>query len=695
MSPSTLLRFLAPFLALCAWLQAQNCAQFVFQVPEAPGVQPLSREIEAVVILPSGERQALPAFLFGPGDDVFAVRARATMPGSYRLEAVRERINGETTTFPPATLGASEMRVAAATRQQVGIASWDSREFALADGSVYFPLGANLPWAEGPEAPGAYYRRVLAEYAKAGQNWTRIWMCSWSALNLDWLPASMGASPSPGRIDLRVATNWDEIIDAAEENGIFLQMVLQHHGQLSTAWDSNWAAHPWNAANPGGWLKSPKDFFTDARALDLTSQKYRYIAARWGYSTAVMAWELFNEPHNTDAFRANPSMEPEIAAWHRRMASVLRTADPYRHLITTSTLDLHSPIYDDMDFCQPHLYSSNVVVALRRFDSDPERLGKPVFWGEFGDEQSYHPEEVVRTNAAIPSLLWASLMGSGRYPATPWTGDTLLRENRLPEMQAMARFIRESGLIGRRGLEPFSPAVESKDRMPLLLEAGHWWQRIPAATLRLPTNGSMPESLYLVPRAFVGSPDSVKAGYPDRVTVKIHYDHAATATLRINKVGQHGACLRVELDDRMMAAQIWPALPKDAAEAPARAWQTSFPVEAGEHTLTIMNPGGPDWFELRDMDTGLDTPVIAAAGKRSGDFIVLWAYHRQGLTATVPPAEAVLLLDRVPAGDWSLTWWDSVNGTPLRTTELRHPGGTLRIPTPPISRHAALVLKRH
>jgi len=694
MLPKTLLRLLAPLVLLCGWLQAQNCAQFVFRVPEARDQQPLAREIEAVVILPSGEKLTLPAFLFGPGEDVFAVRARAVLPGGYRLDKVRERINGETTAIPSAPLGPVEVRLAATARQQVGIATWDSREFALADGSVYFPLGSNLPWAEGGEAPGPYFQRVLAEYARAGQNWTRIWMCSWSALNLDWLPAAMGSSPAPGRIDLRVAANWDAIVDAAEENGIYFQMVLQHHGQLSTAWDSNWAAHPWNAANPGGWLRSPKDFFTDERALALTSQKYRYIAARWGYSSSVMAWELFNEPHNTDAFRASPSMEPEIAAWHRRMAGVLRAADPYRHLVTTSTLNLHSPIYDEMDFCQPHLYSSNVVVALRRFDSDPERLGKPVFWGEFGDEQSYHPEEVIRSNAALPSLLWASLMGSGRYPAAPWTGDTLLREKRLPEMQAMARFISESGLIGRRGLEPFSPAVEAKDRMPLKLEAGHWWQRLPAATITLPTDGSMPVDLYLVPRAFVGSPDSVKAGYPDRVTVQVHYEREATATLRINKVGSHGACLRVELDGRMVGAQIWPDLSKQPGDTPARPYECAFPVSAGEHSLTIANPGGPDWFELRELDTGLDTPVIAAAGKRSGDFIVLWAYNRPGLTATVPPAEAVLLLDRVPAGDWSLTWWDSVNGTPLRTTELRHPGGTLRVPTPPISRHAALVLKR-
>ena len=66
------------------------------------------------------------------------------------------------------------------------------------------------------------------------------------------------------------------------------QMVLQHHTQYSTAARADWDAHPWNLAN-GGWLKTPLDFFTDEQARAITRDKFRYIAARWGYSSSIMA----------------------------------------------------------------------------------------------------------------------------------------------------------------------------------------------------------------------------------------------------------------------------------------------------------------------------------------------------------------------------------------------------------------------
>jgi hypothetical protein len=52
------------------------------------------------------------------------------------------------------------------------------------------------------------------------------------------------------------------------------------------------------------------------------------------------------------------------------------------------------------------------------------------------------------------------------------------------------------------------------------------------------------------------------------------------------------------------------------------------------------------------------------------------------------------VLEDVPAGTWHATWWDSLKGVPAAPVPIRHPGGTLRLPTPPISRHAAVTLTR-
>src|SRR6266481_9445051 len=115
--------------------------------------------------------------------------------------------------------------------------------------------------------------------------------------------------------------------------------------------DSNWAINPWNAKN-GGFLATPEEFFTNPRARALTRAKYRYILARWGYSTHVLAWELFNEVEWTDAIRNQHA--DTVAAWHREMAAFLRQQDPNRHLITTSSDTKIPGLYEAMDYVQPH-----------------------------------------------------------------------------------------------------------------------------------------------------------------------------------------------------------------------------------------------------------------------------------------------------------------------------------------------------
>src|SRR5262249_28077262 len=175
----------------------------------------------------------------------------------------------------------------------------------------------------GPDIP-----EIFAKMGRAGENWSRVWMDHWDGKNLDW--------PAPGRsgeLDVDVARRWDSIVDAAERSGIYFQMVLQHHGQYSSRVNPSSVENPWNRKN-GGFLDTPEQFFTDARARALTKAKYRYIVARWGYSPHVLAWELFNEVQFTDAM--GHGQRDAVVGWHRDMAAYLRAQDPNYLLVTTS-----------------------------------------------------------------------------------------------------------------------------------------------------------------------------------------------------------------------------------------------------------------------------------------------------------------------------------------------------------------------
>jgi hypothetical protein len=411
----------------------------------------------------------------------------------------------------------------------------------------------------------------------------------------------------------------------------------------------------------------------------------------------VLAWELFNEVHWVDAISIHHH-EDAVARWHAEMAAFIRSIDPYHHLITTSTENLRSPIYADMDYFQPHLYPANLLAGVRRFDPAPAKLDRPVFYGEMGDENTtlLTPEEKASGIGQVPPV-WSSLMGQGRYPAEPWNGARLMEKGRIGELGAVARFLAATGLGQRDGLTPFSAVVECDTRVPLVLVGGQTWERRPAPEITVPLDGRQPVEYADIPRIYVGSPDSLAEGYPGRATYHIDFSAPVTLRLHIADTGKRGAAIRVLLDDKTAVEKTWPARPADSGGSTApNAAELSFSSTAGAHTIVVENPGGPDWFDLSGIDLGLDTPVLAAVGKRGGDFIALWVWHRTGVFALQSPAPVtgIMLIEDVPAGTWHVTWWDTLKGIPAASTTTAHQGGLLRLPTPSIARHAAVVLTR-
>jgi hypothetical protein len=328
--PVIALLFLAQFAAAGA-----KPIEFEFVAPVSRiDPNPYSRDIWVKVTTPGGKVLQMPAYYADGG--LYAIHVRPDEIGTYHFGEVSEVTRGEHQTEMVVSL-VTPADIENKVRRRLPSILLNPKEprlFMRSDGVPYVPVGANLAWAADnhPDLLG-YYDNAFREFSKANLNWMRIWMAHWDGLNLDWLPANMGPSPKPGTLSEQVAENWDHILDDAEENGVYVQMVLQHHGQYTTYNDSNWAQNPWNAANPGGFLKSAGDFFTDPNAAVITLVKYRYIVARWGWSPAIVAWELFNEVHWTNAFREGH--EADVAHWHATMAAYIRSM---RRWITTSPI---------------------------------------------------------------------------------------------------------------------------------------------------------------------------------------------------------------------------------------------------------------------------------------------------------------------------------------------------------------------
>jgi hypothetical protein len=664
--------------------------EFEFVAPDNAAVaNPYSRELWAEVFTPAGQKLTLPAYYADGG--LYAVHARPDEVGTYRFGAVSETTLGiRRTGLVVSLVTPSGVDVAARTRlPSVAVDPANPRQFIRSDGVPYVPVGANLAWRPGGTADTlAYYRGAFPAFARANLNWMRVWMAHWDGLNLDWLPPSMGPSPRPGGIDEGVAETWDGIVQAAEDSGVYVQLVLQHHGQYTTADNSNWAENPWNAANPGGFLKSPEDFFTDPNARVITLLKYRYIVARWGWSPAIVAWELFNEVHWTDSFRHGH--EADVASWHTAAANYIRLVDVYGHMITTSTENIRSPIYEKMDYYQPHLYASNMLAAARTFTPELAALTKPAFYGEEGDDHQAVPDEAKKAGTDIVPPIWASVMGQGTLAAEPWHGWEILDQHRESEVGAVFRFLALNRVASQPGLVPFSAVVETRDRIPLRILAGQFWQRRAAPDIYYPLNGAEVTGAADIPSTLVGSAGSRSDGFPDAESYVLDVPRAVTMTAHVDSSAPAGGTLEASVDGVVVATHAW-----TAADPVRLSSSLAIPVPAGHHGLTLRDTG-PDWLGVSGIDTGLVEPVLGLIGRRSDHFIEAWVWNRRGLYDLAPPVpiSGTVNLEGVPAGSWRVTWWDTLKGAPMDPSVLTHPGGTLKLQTPPIARHAAVVLVR-
>ena len=241
------------------------------------------------------------------------------------------------------------------------------------------------------------------------------------------------------------------------------------------------------------------------------------------------------------------------------------------------------------------------------------------------------------------------------------------------------------------------PRWRAPSRIPLRLTGGQAWQRRPAPDIAVPLDGREPIEFAEIPEVVVGSPGAAASGFPSRGTYHFDFPKAVTLVVHVTGAGAYGSSISVSVDGAVAAGRSFPPRPPGGA-APDKpvAADLSIPVTAGSHTVVVENPLGPDWTEVGSIDLGLDTSVLAAVGKRGKDFATLWVWHRAGVFAldAAAPASGTLILDDLPAGTWTVTWWDTIRGIPGAPAVVRHSGGTLRLQTPPIARHAAVVLTR-
>lgn len=319
----------------------------------------------------------------------------------------------------------------------------------------FFPIGPNVAWYTcksyynfaTPYGIYEYERRIDSLAGRA--NYMRIWLNRTQYLSLYGYEYTQTVGGNPplyfdNTLNQKDAAELDHIIQYAAKNGIAIMPCIftcgdfiadpKHDGALDK-YPADWRLNPYHTELG---LKTPTDFFTDKGAQRIARNLIRYIIARWGYATNIVAWELWNEISNMDLDKQAYDKYCDIVTqWHNDMARYVRSNDPFHHLVTTSIgyeseSILFDRIFNDLDIVQYHHYANVQKARSKELISHQLYLAslkeqrvypkKLFFIGEFGfgssDSQRYLEKDPHGID--LHNTLWSTLFSGTMSSASFW-----------------------------------------------------------------------------------------------------------------------------------------------------------------------------------------------------------------------------------------------------------------------------------
>lgn len=501
------------------------------------------------------------------------------------------------------------------------------------DGTPYTPIGFNLAWQNKGEPS---YSTSLQRMAENGINWTRIWACHWDGKN-PWWPEPKTVSHDLDIMWQPALDRWMEIFAAAERNRVGVQFVLFHHGQVTTEVNPNWKDHPWNRANPGGWLKSPVEFFTDTEAIRRSKAWLREAIARFGHHTSLMAWELFNEVEWVDAARKAKRWDL-VTKWHREMAGYIRSIDAYDHLITTSSAVEQAALWDEMDIIEPHTYPTNIGVAVSAMDF--ASFQKPGMFGEFGPANGASGNAQTDVQDGLYAGLLTNHAGAGQY----WYWDIVQKKQLHAVFKRARTIVDTSKWWSHPKAKPVAVKVVAQSSPAGTLDctpAIGWGQSDV-------TNFVVPDDINA---GALGKCSSYLQGTANRkmqhgpITFRFKAAVAGNITVTFDQISKSGASVKVILDGNTVLSKSWKSAESDLKLEE----RLTVAIAPGDHVLMLENTGA-DWAHIKEVTLPGVAPALRGRGLTDGR----WGLYKLDGSTDV----TVDLVTGLPDANYTATFWD-------------------------------------
>jgi hypothetical protein len=616
--------------------------------------------LQAIITKPNGSVDTIDGFytetlkindatgltqISGPGQ--FAIRYAPYTIGMHSLKLKLTDQNG--------IYNAEEMTFLAKEGIHTGFIRTSNSAYLQFDNQdQYIPIGENISW----QNSNVYfdYRAWINALSESGGNFMRLWHAHWG-LGIEWLPGwnnHLGLK----KYNQVASTYQDWLYDFCAEKGIYVMLALQHHGQVSTAVNPNWNENPYNAAL-GGPCINTWDFFINEEAKTLTKNRLRYVIARWGYSRAIMCWELFNEVEWTDNFEL---YEEDIIDWHLEMADYIRKKDVYGHLISTSFAnDVGGErLWQNelMDITQIHYYGNtgNIHQALvRGAQSMTDRYSKPVLVGEFGLGSGTLTNSLDPDGIHFHNGMWSTLLGGSMGTGMTWWWDQYIHPRNLYyHFQPLSVMSRHIDFVDRN-LKPttnsFIGATADLTIQPTLN-----WGVLADDSITIkngiisPTNPNLSLFLY-------GSQYNTQFRSPP--TFYVDYPEAGNFTVRTGHSGATSPRIQVSVDGVIVIDEI--ALINKSY---------SVLLPAGEHSIKVDN-SGTDWINIASYffenigTAGEAFTLLSESNKFGAGWILNREYNHANINnGGIPVAisESNLVIENVDDIDYLITWYDPLSG---------------------------------
>ncbi len=274
------------------------------------------------------------------------------------------------------------------------------RYLACDDGTSFYGVGACYPWSNSTNG--------FDQMQNLGFNVYVYWNGTYDRDGGNNLIESL--TSGLGNYDQRKCSRMDNLINWSEDRGLKMILVIWPHDYLSEnmrGWPAGWSKTPYNTITPSA------AFYGDTNAWAFQEKMYRYIIARWGYSTALASWQTVDEISGTSGWQNRD----EANAWTAKIAGFFQTNDPFKHPTTASHGNFWNQGNLVNDLPNTEIYgnysTTNIVSVIHRLWNG---YAKPCIMGETGADRNGEVAHRklwagLASGISITPLLWSLNQG--------------------------------------------------------------------------------------------------------------------------------------------------------------------------------------------------------------------------------------------------------------------------------------------